>query len=198
MAEPSCKLCFKSKSELKDKLAELKSTIEKIKRAQAVAMEICCEKDKKIRLLESSIPREIVATDAVEAHHSSEAKSTVEKIDSVMNVPNKYFSSDQLKVIQSVGMSTLEDSTFILNVVRFLYAADLKVLEHTTIKGKGRNGQKKEMSHENKNIISHMFSERLQQIGEEDRKSREKKMNMLIRRAITNINALAKKINNAT
>lgn len=184
--EPSCNSssCVDQKYRFKQKLASLKFEIEKIKRAQAMATEICNEKDKKIRFLESTVPNDVVANQ--DDSKLTQNKPTKSAADESIRY-EKFLTADQMMKIQTIGPFEKADSTFILNIVRSLYSSDLRELANVTLKGCGRNGQKKVMCPEKKQIITQMFSNRLQNCAEEEQRNRMKNMNSLIQRAITNI-----------
>lgn len=175
-------LCLIERTKLNKTLADIKSEIMRINKALAVATNICNEKDEKIRRLQQQINESSGNVESIVNIQSNQNKHT-----QMMSFAN-FFTEKQIKAIESIGLSTLEDSSFVLNVVRSLYSTNLHKLQNVSISGRSKDGKKMKMSPEKSRIIKDMFSCRMQKVDELERATREKKLNILINRAITNLN----------
>lgn len=97
------------------------------------------------------------------------------------------FTQDQLSVLRSIGENSPEDSKFILKCVRFLYADNLDVLKFRSVTGRSNGSVKKEpMSEKKKQLLSEMYSERLNSLDLDNniKKERFKQLNKHIKDAI--------------
>lgn len=92
----------------------------------------------------------------------------------------KEFSSEQLAKLQSIGLTTREDSTFVLTVVRALYEERLEVLDKRTVSGRNKNKEK--MTPEKLSTIRKIFRQRLSKVTD-DKEKRLKRLTELIKNA---------------
>lgn len=179
------KTCADKKVELQKQLIASKSKLVQTEKAYAVAMEICTEKDAEILALQCKID-------------SINTVATVDTDDSSLNeVPFSKFATDfeeeHLNAIRSVGISVREDSTFVLQVIRSLYANNLQKLQSVSITGRSKDKSKEQISPKKMNILSSMYKERLSKLPE--REIRLHNLNQLIARGIINITKAIKKKN---
>lgn len=192
--------CANNISELREQLIAIKAKHAQIEKAQAVAREICDDKDKEI----ANLQRKVDAMSAVAKPNSTEMSS-----ESVSNAlignssPNDLpfiqfannFKESHLKTIRSIGESISEDSTFILQILRGLYADNLEQVKHISVTGRSGNNTKEKIAPEKMSILSSMFAERLS--GLPQSKNRNGNLNQLTARALVNItNAMRSQNNN--
>lgn len=75
--------------------------------------------------------------------------------------------------------------------MRHFYQHDVKLLQNLSVTGRTKKGaeRKETISDENRNIIERMFSQRLEAIGMNpaDKNTRKKRLNSLLKTAITNM-----------
>lgn len=90
------------------------------------------------------------------------------------------FSSEQSAKLRSIGLTTREDSTFVLAVVRALYEERLEVLDKRTVTG--RNKQKEKMTPAKLFTIRKTFRQRLSKVAD-DKEKRAKRLTELIKNA---------------
>lgn len=89
--------------------------------------------------------------------------------------------------LQIIGNSVPEDSTFICCVINDLY--DITTLKNLTLSGRSKTGGKVEISHEKRDILEEIFSQRLDYMPRQEvNEFRRNNLNKLIRNAIDNAN----------
>lgn len=179
MAVDGCqsKVCNDKKLSLQQRLASAKSKLEQIKKAQAVAMSICTEKDEHVSILLRKL--DLVGTDTKSDGASSAQTLPFSKFEHV-------FEEGDLKRIRSLGNSVPEDSTFVLQVTKSLYASNLDQLRHKSVTGRSKDNSKEAITPEKMNLLKSMYIERMGRLpGSESRLGH---LNQLTNRAILNIN----------
>lgn len=202
------------RKELKQKIATAKIEIDRIIQAQQTVTKICIEKDEVIRSLrieastendfkygvhrdkESSKEKDL-AIDSQPNASTSDSKAVLLN-DSLFKQFENCFTIVQLQIIRKIGNAKRENSTFISNILRALFAENMHQLFSITATGRTTNGQKKENIDQDKmNTLYGMFSERLtNQKNETDKLEisvRLKRLNKLINSAISNAQTASKK-----
>lgn len=177
--------CTIQKSDLSDEISKAKANIHQIQRAQSVADEICKEKDNKIQQLQHEVGK-MITVQPKSNEKKDDIRNDLQNAPPFINFAH-VFNSEQLKNLRSIDMSETGDSSFILHVMRYLFEHDLSEVEKITIKCQSKNSSKKPMSREKLQIITEIFLERLQKIDETLKNVRNKRLNMLMNRAITSI-----------
>lgn len=185
--------CINKKVELKQKIESAKTELNRIQRATSVVKEICDEKDKVIHSLQMS---NVISPDneTITVRHDITEANDSSKPSPFQDFAH-LFTEEHLTTFRSIDEAISSDSTFILHVTRSIYGRKLNELQHITIKGKGKNNSKKEMDADTLKTITNMFGERIHalKISEPEKNNRLKRLNMLLNRAITNINSLTSK-----
>lgn len=177
--------CTIQKSDLSDEISKAKANIHQIQRAQSVADEICKDKDNKIQQLQLEVGK-MITVQPKSNEKKDDIRNDLQNAPPFINFAH-VFNSEQLKNLRSIDMSETGDSSFILHVMRYLFEHDLSEVEKITIKFQSKNSSKKPMSREKLQIITEIFLERLQKIDETLKNVRNKRLNMLMNRAITSI-----------
>lgn len=205
----SCSIAI---NEFEKKIAAAKSELNRIMVGHSMVISICEEKDMQIKCLKSEI--ELTSTvknsdfsngfTAVQedAPLTQESLALLEKPLTNVQLFSQFvndFTNEQLESIRKIGNSSAEDSTFVLNVLRFLYYADLHQLFNVSATGRSSKGKTKEKIPEEKIIIlKGMFSERLENLRKTSNQveidQRMKRLNKLLNAAITNAQKSIKKI----
>lgn len=186
--DKSSSCCQQEKNRLRFKLAEMKTKIAQNQNAVNTCLKICEKKQTKIKKLEEllqSKKKDISAQPVVEANMKLFSKYDVQ------------FPTEELAKLRSIGSTKKDDSTFILTGTRSLYRNDLNRAASITVSGRSRGPEPKQMmSPEKLETINGIFMERLDSLGLErgDRVERHKKLNELIRHALTNIKKTAHKV----
>lgn len=96
--------------------------------------------------------------------------------------------NDGVEKLNSIGDEEKNDSTFILTIIRIIYANEIDILMNTTTTG--RDGTSK-MSEEKKNVVKILFKERLK--NSKDEKTRFEKLNRRLKNAFSNVRRKPKK-----
>lgn len=96
------------------------------------------------------------------------------------------FASEQLAELRSIGISEREDSTFILSLMRMIYADELTKLKVKSVSGRTtkKDQPKQKFTPEKEKIIRKMYAERLIDVKDNNRAN---KLNKLIKNALRNI-----------
>lgn len=175
----SCEItaCVDTKSELKKKIETATLELEKIKKACAIATSICTEKDHEIENLKQRITKPTSNEFIGNARPVEQPKTD--------DFSFGHFTEQQLEAIRQIGDSFSNDSTFVSNILRFLYADDVDKLPNLSVTGRSNKGK---ICAEKLNIITKMFSLRLQkQLNEKSEiDTRMSRLNKLLNSAITN------------
>lgn len=190
--------CEVKKSDLQKQLNAAKAKLAQIEKAQAAAMTICTEKDEEISILQRQTqPNNTVVMSNVPVIVSYDAASSSAREEVTPDKPfTKFadsFNGHQLSSIQSIGISCSQDSTFILEVIRSLYAENIEKLHRVTVTGRSKDESKEPISPKKKEVLSSMFIERLKDQPQSDVRMRN--LNKLAGRAIVNITKVMKKKN---
>lgn len=174
------KACADKKEELRKQFIADKARLEQIKRAQATANIICAEKDDEISILQSQV--ESAPSNCAQSSSLLQAKPFTEFAED--------FTEQQIHQIRSVGNTKTDDSTFVLEITRALYANNIDKLQSVTVTGRSKDKSKQPVSPEKMRIFRSMFSERFHRMNEKKTEidSRKTTLNNLINRAISNIN----------
>lgn len=98
---------------------------------------------------------------------------------------SEFFTESQLGEFQSIGNEISKDSTFVLTVVRKLYANDLLSVKKKSTNGR-RNG-KEPMTPEKLNVLKQLFKQRLTSFDSTEKDSRLGKLTRHINNAFSNI-----------
>lgn len=196
------KTCVVLKSELEKQLAAAKLKLLQIEKAQTVLQSICTEKDQKIEtlqrnidsigtpnryeIIDSALPATERNTESIEALKRNDIiGATLSACEQPFNRFVGNFTVGRLDTIRLLGATISEDSTFILEIIRSLYADNLKELDNITVTGRSKSNSKVKMSPKNIEILSSMFEERL--AAQPYRNVRLRSLNPLISRSIVNI-----------
>lgn len=101
------------------------------------------------------------------------------------------FNSEQMQSLRAIGPDERGDSTFVLHVIKFLYADRFECLETKSACGRKNkaDGSKTMMTPQTIQILERIYLERLNRLGISPSKQniRYKKVNKLIKDAFTNI-----------
>lgn len=175
-------------SSLKD---ELKQLHEK-RRDHEVAINTCKaiinEKEKTIQKLTESLSKNQFERETnLDKSESSEVTSAL-RFHSFSNT----FTNETLAKLRLIGTSLYEDSTFVLNVVKFLYNDRLSCLKNKSVSGRGAKAEenKTKITPEKMEIMKSIYAERIDSVTEHayERENRRKKLNKFIKDAIGTIN----------
>lgn len=196
--------CVKKKENLCQRLETVKLKFEQLKKANAAAKSVCEEKDGEIANLQCRLNmfHRQIATEDVSSVQTDYAGA--QSID-LQNVSfarfNAQFSEEQLKRFRSIGNKNADDSSFVLDVTRCLYADEMEKLKSRTVVKKSKDGAKRPMTPEKLDLLRSMFTERINSIQKnqenqiesekgkvEESAGRLKTLNQLINRAIGNLN----------
>lgn len=100
--------------------------------------------------------------------------------------------------IRSIGTAKSEDSKFVLDITRILYADEKEKLKSVSVTGRSKCGTKQCISPKKMSILKSMFAERINKIQKNQESEKEegivrmKTLNQLINRAICNLNTVTK------
>lgn len=176
--EKKCYECDKKKAQIKIKINELKEKIVEYENMTKTVRSVIAEKDEEINRLKGKSFCETVAN----IIDSNPAQS----FETFTN-----FNSEQLQSLRAIGPDERGDSTFVLHVIKFLYADRFECLATKSACGRKNksDGSKTMMTPQTKQILERIYLERLNRLGISPSKQniRYKKVNKLIKDAFTNI-----------
>lgn len=167
--------CQREEIELRKQLKEIKEKIEKVEEAIASCRSVIDEKNILIESIrkKSEIPNETLKLTKI--------------FEQFLNQP---FSRDQIDRLYTFQSNSRSDSSFVLFVLKCLYADNLSAVEKKSSCGKsGKKGEKKEMmTPTKKKTLVDVYGARLRSYAKpEEFTSREKKLNKLIKDGFANI-----------
>lgn len=171
--------CVDLKAELSKQLAASKLKLAQIEKAQALLKIVCAEKDEEIKNLQQSLIAALPATEKIV--ETVTLPATEKPFDRFVDEVGV----GRLDMIRSIGATISDDSTFVLEIMRTLYADDINELDNITVTGRSKTNSKTKMCERKMGIVSSMFIERL--ASQPLRNVRLKSLNQLISRAIVNI-----------
>lgn len=178
--------CLNLKKELSAQLAELNNKIRYHEEAVNTCKIIINDKEIEINHLEIT-----AASNEIEKDTQQEKLSTAENDPIPMRFAefSKYFTTNQLAELRSIGMSSREDSSFVMTAMKYIYADNLESLKSKSVTGRcnKKDQMKTKISPEKNTIIRNIFERRMSDIITDDKKDREKKINKFMKDAITNI-----------
>lgn len=99
------------------------------------------------------------------------------------------FTNEHLAKLRSIGGNKKEDSSFVLNSIRFLYKNEIEKISSLSLTGRSRGSKPKhKMSPEKQKIINDMFLERLAslKLHSTEFTDRSKQINTLMKNAFIN------------
>lgn len=157
--DQSCKneICARKKEELRVRLVKAKAKTEQLEKANATAKIICEEKDGEIAVLQGqlhSFAAENSSSVQIDCAEASEQNVRFTEF-------SAEFSNQQMQQIRSVGTPKTEDSRFILEITRSLYSEDMEKLCSVSLTGRGKNGSKQPISPKKMQMLTSMFTERI-------------------------------------
>lgn len=180
----NCNNCTKELNELKDKCDEQEKKLQEINRAIEICSGVIGKKEKKIDDLLSEIKMREKFNEPVAC--SSESIRVNKNFCMFENV----LTLDELAKLRSIGPTKTDDSSFILNSVRFLYKNDVEKISSLSVTGFSRGPVPKEkICTETYNTIKNLFIERLTsfQLESKEFTERSKNINKLLKNAFINI-----------
>lgn len=160
------------KEELKTKIEEAKEKLAKIEGAIKSCRLVLMEKNMEI--------------DNLDKNSATQEDPSAIIFDTFSNC----FTAEQLKTLRSINSNSPGDSTFILNVVKFLYSDDLGRVKSKSACGRKNKGQSKEkMTPSKKKTLERIFGERLHKLDVTpmEKSDRKKSVNRLIKDAFASI-----------
>lgn len=172
------KNCHTVKRDLRWQLDLLTEKDARIQKAIKSCLRICGKKDEQIEVLEQQIKEKNKCIETIPSR----------KVEVLFGEYVHHFADNQLSMLRSIDKSSKGDSNFVLNSLRFSYLDDLAKLQHKSVTGKSKSGQKEPITPQKLNRLKSMYKERLNGLDSSDRKKREKQFNRHVQHAITNIN----------
>lgn len=154
----------------------------KLKHAQAVlkkSADISFEKDIKMKQLQEQL----------EKYRNTEIPKVKT---SLFKKFHGFFSSEDLSKIRSVRSGQKSDSKFVLLIAKAFYM-DRSDISLKTVTGRSKSKNTTAVTPEKKKIIEEMMKERVLNEGDENSNGRLKKINILIKSAIANVNRVKNK-----
>lgn len=146
-------------------------------------MEISRKKEKKIDNLMSEMK---LAEKVSEPDASFGTSNDTNKI---LSTFENVLTQNELAKLRSIGTSKKEDSSFILNSIRFLYKNDIDKISSLSLTGRSRGTEaKQKISPQKYDTIKNMFSERLAslKLNSTEYTDRSKQINTLMKNAFIN------------
>lgn len=166
-------VCKKEKEEIKKKTIEIKEKIALVESAIETCRSIMLEKDIEISKLQKETP---LLKDS--------------QPEPMFNSFSNEFSREQINQMKSISTSNRGDSTFINFTIKCLYSGNLESLQNkTSCDRNDKSTNKTAMTPHKKKVIMEIYKERLSNvaINLEEKNTREKKLNKLIKDAFVNI-----------
>lgn len=189
------KNCHEIKQSLKGKLDINTHKEAQIQESIAKCLEICKQKDDKIKSLENQTEQihQLSAT-STSNNTSTSTQTNMMKNPTLFEDFNGMLAEKQLGTLRSIDKSTKGDSTFVLNCVRFFYSHDLAKLAHKSVTGASKGEPKEPITPQKLDQMKTIYVERLNdlKIVETEKEKRERKFNNHVHRAIININTAQK------
>lgn len=180
LREKKCQ-CEKKEASLKIKINALKEKLIEYENMVKIVRSVIEEKDEEINRLRKDVSPDVTTqnTGPVELSQPSFVSFSL------------HFNPKQLEYLQTINSDERSDSTFVLNVIKFLYDGRHETLETKTACGRkiNVNEAKTLMTPQTKLIVERIYSERLNllQLGALQHDVRRKKINKLIKDAFANI-----------
>lgn len=176
--------CEKQKNSLKMKIKEIKAKVIEYENMVKTARLVIAEKDEEIDRLQKDVCLGIALAETVITTVSVQSPIEFKSF-------SAHFDPDQLKHLRAINSDQRSDSTFILNVIKFLYDGRLESIGTKTVCGRIMNADKAKimMTPQTKLIVERIYRERLNLLGitELEQNVRRNKINKLIKDAFTNI-----------
>lgn len=172
-------LCSNEKNSLNLKLAEQEKKLEEIDRAIEICLSICRKKGQKIE--------EMIATKKVNEPAVSLTKSI--NVNNMFSNFTNVFTHDELARLRSKGPTKKDDSSFVLDAIRYLYQNNAEKISSLSVTGNARGTEPKEkMSTEKHDTIKRLFLERLSSLhlNSTEVNSRAKQLNTHLKNAFIN------------
>lgn len=184
--------CSKEKHELKVKRIEQEEKLKEINRAIDLCLAICRKKEEKIGQLmpKRKVPEKVndpVACPGV----PNDANKMLSKFEND-------FTQNDLAKLRSMGTTKTDDSSFILNSIRFLYKNDTDKISSLSLTGRSRGtAAKQKMSPQKYDTIKDLFTERLSslELNSIDFAERSKELNKHMKNAFINVKRSGKSNN---
>lgn len=170
--------CINEKKRLEQLLAKSKEKFEHAKKATDACERVCKRKDEEIAILEAQLKMQ----------YPKVKKSSSETL--LYSEQLKQFTATELSELRSIGGNQSEDSAFVLTGIRYIYKNQTDRLNHISVTGRSRTGNKKTKMSPNKlAAIKDIFNERLNALNltSDEQAKREKRINLLVKDAIQNI-----------
>lgn len=175
-SEIPCRECY-------DQINELK-VINEQTRNQIKAL-----KDQYIEALAKNFQLDYVLAQLESQLKPSDTRADTENTEITENTPdallNQFFTESELEEFQLIGNEVSRDSTFVLAVVRKLYANDLSLVKKKSACGRHKN--KESLTPEKSNVLLKLFQRRLKSCQSTDIDSRLGKFTKHINSAFSNI-----------
>lgn len=194
--------CVQEKSKLQQQISETEKKIELRREQIKFAQTIIAEKNYEIARLQAVITpveQPLVESASQFGREQMESGNQTAKInDPPMQKAGQekndafagfslHFEEPQLADLRLIGITNREDSTFVFVAVRNLYHDRLEVLKKRSLTGRSENGDKQSLTPENVKVIKQLFKERMCQVEANERATRERNVNKLIKDSLENI-----------
>lgn len=189
--------CIQLKAALNAQLCELKEKCTHHEQAVKLCTSIIDDKDIEIKRLkeilsmstsESTPANESVAVESVSTEPVAVSVTNESKVPNSLRFSDfsNVFTSNQLAELRKIGLSAREDSSFVLAIMKFIYADRLTILKSKSVSGRAAkiDQPKEKITPEKENIIRKIFAERMLDINDDQRA---KKLNKYIKDALGNI-----------
>lgn len=166
--------CLNLKKELNAQLTELNNKIRYHEEAVNTCKIIINDKEIEINRLEM-----IATSNAVENGPQQEKSRSIENVEpSSMRFSefSKHFTTNQLAELRSIEMSSRLDSSFVMTVLKFIYADNLESLKSKSVTGRcnKKDQIKTKISPEKDTIIRNIFERRMSDVTTDDQGARKK------------------------
>lgn len=184
--------CCTEKHELKVKRIEQEEKLKEINRAIDLCLEICRKKETKIDKLMSKrkVPEKV--------NHPVACSGVPNDANKMLSKFENDFTQNDLAKLRSMGTTKTDDSSFILNSIRFLYKNDTDKISSVSLTGRSRGAEaKQKMSPQKYDTIKDLFTERLNslKLNSIDFAERSKELNKHMKNAFINIKRSGKSNN---
>lgn len=181
--------CLDMKASLMRQISELKEKNTKAEDAVKICSAVIKKKDEVIEKLSKTLNGVTLDSKSLALpteNHPKEIESKYTFNDQF----GKILSSEQLGRLRSIGTMPKDDSTFVFTCVNFLYEDRSHELQSKSLTGKGKNKEK--MTPEKVKLLGQLYEERLNNLAIDEiaQRDRQKKLNVLIKNAIRNINKM--------
>lgn len=177
--------CCKERNELKAKCIEHEEKLNEINQAVETLLKITRKPEEKEKTIDKS-KLKVKKAKKFSKPLACSSKSSDAQI--MFSAFGDVFLPDELLKLRTIGTDKKDDSSFILNVMRFLYRNDSEKLSSLSLTGRSRGGTKKKLSSLKYNLVKNLFWERLSSLNlySDEFSDRAKRMNKHIKSAILN------------